>query len=201
MLPVSGRTMRLVHPTGDDESLLARMQNDDTEAYRVLVARHIDRAYGLALRILKSAADAEDVTQDAFVKTWQHRHAWQSGRAQFSTWLYRVIVNRCIDLQRAPRGQWIEEVPEPADEKEDALSSIHKRQVYGQLDEALACLPTQQRAALALSYYDELSNSDIAEVMGLSVSAVESLLKRGRQRLRELLKRAERDVRTALADR
>lgn len=185
---------------GDDE-LLARMQDDDSEAYRVLVARHIDRAYGLALRVLKSPADAEDVTQDAFVKAWLHRHSWQAGRAKFSTWLYRVIVNRCIDLRRMPRNEWLDDVQEPADESDDSITLIHRRQVYGQLEAALARLPDQQRAAVALSYYDDLGNAEIAEVLDTTVSAVESLLKRGRQRLRELLKRSERDIRHVLEER
>lgn len=187
----------LVLALGDD-ALIERMQADDAEAYRILVSRHIDRAYGLALRILKSPADAEDVTQDAFVKAWQHRQSWEAGRAKFSTWLYRVIVNRCIDLRRLPRNDWIEDVPEPADEAEDSVSLIQRRQVYGQLELALARLPAQQRAAIALSYYDDMGNADIAEVLGTTISAVESLLKRGRQRLRELLKRSEKDVRAAL---
>jgi len=198
ILPLSDPPARLERIVCDDDGLLERMREDDTAAYRELVARHIDRAYALALRILRSTADAEDVAQDAFIKTWQNRRAWQSGKAKFSTWLYRVIVNRCIDLKRAPRSQWIEQIPEPADDKEDALTTIHKRQIYGQLDSALARLPVQQRSALALSYYEEMSNGAIAEVMGASVSAVESLLKRGRQRLRELLKRSERDVRIVL---
>jgi len=190
---------RALHPAVlSDDDLISRMQNDDAEAYRELVARHIDRAYGLALRILKSPADAEDVAQDAFVRAWQHRAAWQAGRAKFSTWLYRVIVNRCIDLRRLPKNEWIEDVPEPADPGEDSVSTINRRQVYGQLEAALARLPAQQRAALALSYYEELSNAEIAEVMQTTVSAVESLLKRGRQRLRELLRRSERDIRTTL---
>jgi RNA polymerase sigma-70 factor (ECF subfamily) len=197
---MSGQAANSIPAACDDDSLLDRMRRDDTEAYRALVERHIDRAYALALRILKSTADAEDVTQDAFVKTWQNRHQWQSGRAKFSTWLYRVIVNRCIDLQRVPRRQWIEDVPEPIDNAEDAPTTLHKRQVYGQLDDALARLPPQQRIALALSYYEDRSNREIAEVMGTSVSAVESLLKRGRQRLRELLKRAEGDVRNILGE-
>jgi RNA polymerase sigma-70 factor (ECF subfamily) len=187
----------LILELGDD-ALIERMQADDAEAYRILVSRHIDRAYGLALRILKSPADAEDVTQDAFVKAWQHRQSWQAGRAKFSTWLYRVIVNRCIDLRRLPRNDWIEDVPEPADDAEDSVSLIQRRQVYGQLELALARLPAQQRAAIALSYYDDMGNADIAEVLGTTISAVESLLKRGRQRLRELLKRSENDVRAAL---
>lgn len=184
----------------DDAVLLARMKDDDPEAYRELVERHIDRAYGLALRLLKSPSDAEDVTQDAFVRTWINRHKWQSGRAEFSTWLYRVIVNRCMDFHRLPRGQWIEAVPEPADGAEDAVTCIHKRQVYGRLEDALRHLPERQRAALALSYYEDLGNPEIAEIMGISVSAVESLLKRGRQTLRDMLKRSQGEVLRALRD-
>ena len=201
MIIASANACVSIPPAMGDDELLARMQDDDADAYRVLVARHIDRAYGLALRILKSAADAEDVTQDAFVKAWLHRHSWQAGRAKFSTWLYRVIVNRCIDLRRMPRSEWIDDVPEPADAADDSVTLIQRRQVYGQLESALARLPDQQRAAVALSYYDDLGNAEIAEVLGTSISAVESLLKRGRQRLRELLKRSERDIRHVLEER
>lgn len=198
MLSLSGRSARAACTMRDDDELLERMKEDDTDAYRELVERHIDRAYGLALRMLKNSADAEDATQDAFVKAWRNRQGWQSGKAKFSTWLYRVVVNRCIDFQRAPRGQWIEDVPEPADEADDAPTALHKRQIYGQLDGAMAQLPARQRAAVALSYYEDLSNGEIAEVLGLSISAVESLLKRGRQGLRALLKQVEGEVRAVL---
>lgn len=201
MIIASANACLSIPLTTGDEDLLARMQDDDADAYRLLVARHIDRAYGLALRILRSPADAEDVTQDAFVKAWLHRHSWQAGRAKFSTWLYRVIVNRCIDLRRMPKSEWLDDMPEPADDADDSVTLIQRREVYGQLEAALARLPTQQRAAVALSYYDDLGNAEIAEVLGTSVSAVESLLKRGRQRLRELLKRSERDVRHVLEER
>lgn len=183
-----------------DDHLIERMRRNDEGAYRLLVERHIDRAYGLALRILKSQADAEDVVQEAFVKAWLNRDKWQAGRAKFSTWLYRVIVNRCIDLQRSPRSEWIDDVPEPADTAEDCVVTIQKQQVYSRLEEAVDRLPTQQRAAVLLSYYEEMTNAEIADVMGTTVSATEALLKRGRQRLREILKRSEVDVRRLLED-
>jgi RNA polymerase sigma-70 factor (ECF subfamily) len=195
ILPLRRETPGPAWALEDDDILLDRIRGDDEQAYRVLVERHIDRAYGLALRILRNAGDAEDVTQDAFIKTWQHRHAWEAGRAKFSTWLYRVVVNRCIDLQRRPRGQAIDEVPEPLDEADDAVTAIHKREMSSQLEDALARLPPQQRTALALSYYEDLGNAEVASIMGTTVEAVESLLKRGRQRLRILLKRAARDFR------
>lgn len=187
-------------PDLGDEALLERMRADDVEAYRALVERHMNRAFGVAMRVLKNPTDAEDVAQDAFVKAWTNRHRWEAGRAKFSTWLYRVVVNRCIDLRRLPREEWIDDVPEPADDAEDSVSLIHRRQVYGRLEDALGRLPTQQRVAVVLSYYEDLSNAEIAEVMNTSVSAVESLLKRGRKGLREILRHSEADVKIVFGD-
>jgi RNA polymerase sigma-70 factor (ECF subfamily) len=179
----------------EDDNLLERMKHDDVDAYRILVEKHIDHAYAIAMRMTKNQADAEDVTQDAFVKSWVNRHRWETGRAKFSTWLYRVIVNRAIDLQRLPKSEWLENVDEPIDEQIDALSFIHRQQVNERLDIALQRLPDQQRIAIILSYFEDMNNTEVAEVIGTTVSAVESLLKRGRKRLRELLKRSEDDVR------
>lgn len=97
---------RVVSPQiyDEDEPLLNRLAADDEAAFRILVERHIDRAFGIALRIVGSRADAEDVVQDTLLKVWTHRGRWQHGRAKFSTWLYRVITNRCIDLRRQPRS-------------------------------------------------------------------------------------------------
>jgi RNA polymerase sigma-70 factor, ECF subfamily len=187
-------------PLSEDDVLLEHMRNDDQDAYRLLVERHIDRAYGLALRVLKNTADAEDVTQDCLIKAWQHRKTWQAGRAKFETWLYRVIVNRCIDLQRRPKSEWLEDVPEPSDDAPDTVETIQRQQVSGRLEDAMGLLPTQQRTALVLSYYEGQSNIEIAEIMGTTISATESLLKRGRQGLRKLLKRSEGEVRHFLAD-
>lgn len=183
----------------DDDSLLTRMKADDADAYRMLVERHVDRAYAIALRMLGNVADAEDVAQECMVRAWTHRNNWQVGRAKFSTWLYRVVVNRCIDLKRVPKGSCLDDVPEPIDDQQaDAADGIHRREVFGRLEAAIRALPEQQRVALTLSYFDDLGNGEIAEILGTTVSAVESLLKRGRQGLRERLRRSERDFRQIL---
>lgn len=183
-----------------DDALLARIANNDQNAFRVLVERHIDRAYGLALRILSNRADAEDIVQDTLLKIWLHRGRWESGRAKFSTWLYRVVTNRCIDVRRQPRSEDIEQAPEVADDRPLAIAEIQKHEVNTMLDAAMGRLPDQQRVALILSYHENMSNGDIAEVMQTTVIAVESLLKRGRQRLRELLRRSEKDIRGSFTD-
>jgi RNA polymerase sigma-70 factor (ECF subfamily) len=196
----SNTTIALSPIGGGDDALLERMRLDDVDAYRTLVERHIDHAYAIAMRILKNSSDAEDVTQDAFVKAWINRRRWDAGRAKFSTWLYRVIVNRCIDKQRLLKTEWLDEVEEPAADIVDAVTAIHRQRVYGRLEDALQQLPTQQRAALVLSYYEDMSNLEVADVMGTTVGAVESLLKRGRKRLRELLQRSESEIRVGFAD-
>lgn len=183
-----------------DDTLLLRMRSDDTDAFRLLVERHLDRAYALAFRLLRNSADAEDVAQDAMVRTWTLRRDWQPGKARFSTWLYRVVVNRAIDLKRRPGGESLDDIPEPPDHGPDHLAGLQRQEIVHRLEAAIGQLPPQQRIALTLAYFDDLGNGDIAEIMGTTVSAVESLLKRGRQGLRERLHRAEHEVRQFLAD-
>lgn len=184
----------------EDSELLDELATGDEAAFRILVERHIDRAYAIALRIVGNAADAEDVVQDTMLKIWSHRGRWQHGRAKFSTWLYRVISNRCIDLRRKPRNENVETVPEVADGQPGAVEIIERNELNGMLELAMQRLPEQQRIAVIFSYHENMSNGEIAQVMDTTVAAVESLLKRGRQQLRQLLRKHERDIRTAFTD-
>jgi len=184
----------------EDEPLLRRLAEHDEAAFRLLVERHIDRAFGIALRIVGSRADAEDVVQDTLLKVWTHRGRWQHGRAKFSTWLYRVITNRCIDIRRQPKADNVDAIPEPADVRPDAATDLQRNEVTGMLEKAMQQLPEQQRIAVIFSYHEDMSNSEIAEVMNTTVSAVESLLKRGRQQLKAILRRHERDIRQSFTD-
>ncbi|RXH25938.1 RNA polymerase sigma factor [Bradyrhizobium nanningense] len=184
----------------EDSELLDKLATGDEVAFRMLVERHIDRAYAIALRIAGNAADAEDVVQDTMLKIWSHRGRWQHGRAKFSTWLYRVISNRCIDLRRKPRNENVDTVPEVADGQPGAVEIIERNELNDMLELAMQRLPEQQRIAVIFSYHENMSNGEIAQVMDTTVAAVESLLKRGRQQLRQLLRKHERDIRTAFTD-
>lgn len=200
VVPVDATDVATAEVVDEDKELLDRLAANDEVAFRLLVARHIDRAYAIALRIVESRADAEDVVQDTLLKVWTHRGRWEHGRAKFSTWLYRVVTNRCIDMRRRPRTENVDTVPEVADTQPDATSVIERNEVSGMLEAAMQRLPEQQRVAVILSYHENMSNGEIADVMETTIAAVESLLKRGRQQLREILRRHERDIRHSFTD-
>ncbi|MFN4126503.1 RNA polymerase sigma factor [Pannonibacter indicus] len=177
-----------------DDALLHAIGLGNDEAFRILVERHVDKAYAVAIRILRNPTDAEDVVQDAFMQVWTRRGEWQPGKARFSTWLFRVVTNRCIDQLRRPRTETMEAAPEIADRAADQVQAMMQEEAAFLLSAAMGQLPDPQRIALVFSYHENLSNAEIAEIMETSVFAVESLLKRGRQKLRHLLRNRASEI-------
>jgi RNA polymerase sigma-70 factor (ECF subfamily) len=171
----------------DDDELMRQVADGDRRAFAQLMDRHIDRAFSVARRVLGNRSDAEDVVQDSFLKVWQRAGQWQPGRAQFSTWLYRVIVNRCLDLKRKPKATGLDQIEEQSDDRPDALSDMAARERQARIASAVAELPERQRAAIALSYTAGLSNAAAAESLQISVKAFESLLVRAKRELRDRL--------------
>ena len=169
-----------------DEALMVRIARGDEPAFRVLARRHLPVMLGLARRILGNAADAEDVAQEAMLRVWTHAPRWQP-LALFRTWLTRVVVNLCLDRKR--RAPWVE--LEAAGEIVDPTPSAGEQAETGERDRmvaaAIAELPARQRAAIVLTYGDGMSNAQVAEILDTSVSAVETLLVRGKQNLRRKL--------------
>ncbi len=170
-----------------DEILIALAGAGDRAAYRALVDRHLTRMVGIAQRILGNRADAEDATQEAFLRIWVHAPRWQADRARFTTWAYRILMNLCLDVKRRPMGASLEGIAEPADPALDAMEELDRQQTWQRVHHAMATLPDQQRAVIALCYYEGLSNAEAAEVLSVTVGAIESLLVRARRRLRERL--------------
>ena len=177
-----------------DDELLGLIALGQEEAFKALVERHLDRGYAVAFRILRHAPDAEDVLQDAFLQVWTRRGSWQPGRAKFSTWLFRVVTNRCIDHLRKNKVAKLEELHDVKDDSSNQSSILELQEAIEVLEAAMIRLPDQQRIAIVFSYNENMSNGEIAETMQTSVSAVESLLKRGRQKLRKLLKNQGGDI-------
>ena len=170
-----------------DAELLQAIAGGDRLAFDRLSRRHLDRAYGVALRMTGSRADAQDVVQDVFLRLWQRPDAWRPGQAQFSTWLYRVVVNRCLDLKRRPKATDLDSVEEPQDPDANAEDSLLDAERNRALDGAVNQLPERQRAAIVLTYTAGLRNAEAASAMDISVKAFEALLVRAKRELRDFL--------------
>jgi len=169
-----------------DEALMAQVARGDERAYHRLARRHLPAMLGLARRILGNAADAEDVAQEAMLRVWTYAPRWQP-LAAFRTWLTRVVVNLCLDRKR--RAAWValEAAGEIVDPSPGAGERAEANERERRLAAAVAELPDRQRTAIVLTYSEGMSNAQVAEVLDTTVSAVETLLVRGKQNLRRAL--------------
>lgn len=171
-----------------DEELAARIGRGDRLAAAILIERHSDRLLGLAWRMLGERAAAEDVRQETFLTVWTHAAKWRPRGVKFEAWLYRVATNACLDrLRRRGRETTTEEPPEQSDPTPDAEESMINEDRRRAVDAALRALPERQRLAIVLCHYQELSNTDAAHAMQISLDALESLLARARRALRSAL--------------
>ena len=177
-----------------DEALLVAFGNGDLQAARALTLRLTPRVVGYAARLLGGdRAEAEDVAQDAMLRLWKVAAEWRQGEAKVTTWLYRVVTNLCTDRLRKTRGVGMDTIPEPEDDAPSVEAKMQNAARVEALEEALQVLPDRQRQAVVLRHIEGLANPDIAEIMDISVEAVESLTARGKRALAEVLagRRAE----------
>ena len=171
-----------------DEALLVAFGNGDALAARDLTARLAPRVMGFAARQLRGdRAEAEDVTQEAMLRLWKIAPEWRQGEAKVTTWLYRVTANLCTDRLRRRRGVDIDEVPEPEDDAPGVEAAMIATDRALALEMALAQLPERQRVAVVLRHLEGRTNPEIAEVLEISVEAVESLTARGKRALAAIL--------------
>jgi RNA polymerase sigma factor (sigma-70 family) len=173
-----------------DTRLIARVGKRESGAVREIVDKKLPRIIALATRMLGDRDEADDVAQEAFMRIWNVAPKWQPGAARFDTWLHRVTMNLCYDRLRRHRETTVsDEFPEQEDAAPLPDERMEASHTSERLAAALARLPARQREALVLQYYQELSNAETADLMGVSIEALESLLVRAR-----------RNLRTALAD-
>lgn len=171
-----------------DEALLVAFANGDQTAARLLATRLAPRAIGQAFRLLHDRAEAEDVVQEAMLRLWRIAPEWRQGEAQVSTWLYRVVGNLCIDrLRKRKRSVGIDEIAEPADDTPSVSDRMQDNARQQALSDALAEMPDRQAQAVSLRHLEGLGNPEIAEIMEISVEAVESLTARGKRTLAKIL--------------
>jgi RNA polymerase sigma-70 factor (ECF subfamily) len=192
--------------SGDDRLLLARAAAGDGESLETLMGRHASRIYRLAYGITRNAADAEEVVQDVFLQIVQKGQDFE-GRAALSTWIYRITTNVSLNKRRGKRRELETSLDEllpryRADGHREGERSYlvsdwsgtpERELLAGEsrrtLEAALDCLPDHYRAVLVLKDVEELSNEEVAQVVGDTVAAVKTRLHRARMALREYLTR------------
>jgi RNA polymerase sigma-70 factor (ECF subfamily) len=172
-----------------DEELLRLISGGDHNAFAVLVTRHEKRFYLAAWRTLSDNAEAEDVTQEAFLKIWQQPDLFDPDRGvKFTTWFYRVVVNLALDRGRKKKrlvsGDWMDAMPSEEASPEQETGAKERKII---IEAAIGELPERQKTALNLCFYEGMGNIEAAEVMGVTVKALESLLIRAKQAMRENL--------------
>ena len=175
----------------EDAALLRAHVAGDPDAFAVLVARHQDRLWTLALRIMRNPEDAADALQDAYISAFRRAGSYR-GEAQVSSWLYRVVVNACLDRLRSMRVRETEPLPENLDRWRRIGTTLIKdpveiKEQRSVVAAALGTLNADQRAALVLVDMEGYSVEEAARILGCAPGTVKSRCARGRARLLPLL--------------
>lgn len=173
-----------------DDALIRAVAAGDERAFRQLVARHGPKLRAIAGQFL-SDGDADDAVQDALIRLWQHAGRFDPSRAAVSTWLYRIIVNRCIDIRRQ-RFRWpwspIEAADDLPSDDIDADRIVAGTETLRSVAAIIASLPPRQRMALMLASVGERTAEDIAALLGISRAAAEQLIARARRSIRSAMR-------------
>src|ERR671939_858531 len=180
-------------------ALVRRAQAGDPDSLAQLVQSQQSYVYSIAMSLMHNPADAADMTQESFIRLMRSLHTYRA-ETRFTTWLYRLVTNICLDGLRR-RGRPIESLDEPSSTQagDDAQTAgerladsdrwtqpeeeVTLRESAAEVREALGRLPTAQRLALTLYYFEDMRYEDIAETMGLPLNTVKSHIRRGKERL------------------
>lgn len=177
-----------------DEQLVRKAQQEDEKAFGELVHRYESKVYSLALKMLRNPEDAEDVLQDTFLRAYRGIKSFQ-GNSTFSTWIYRITANSA--LMRLRRKHLPTVSIDDADERETPINiadwapgpveQLLNQETQQAMNQAIESLPPEFRQVFVLRDIEELSNSEVAEILDLSVAAVKSRLHRARLKVRDRL--------------
>jgi RNA polymerase sigma-70 factor (ECF subfamily) len=161
-----------------DRVLVDAARAGDVDAFEVLLRRHEGSVYRVALRLLGSDADAQDATQETFIRAWRGLGRFR-GDSAVSTWLYRIVTNRCLNViaARRPAENLDPDLPLSAS---DPAEITEQRERFTAVARRVMSLVPEQRAAVVLRDFEGLSYEEVAEVLGVSVAAVKGRIHRGR---------------------
>ena len=186
-LGVFDRAVSMAHDTEpSDESLVVAVGKRDERALKLLLDRHRGWAARFAERLTGDPQTAEEVVQTAFLRLWNRADRWE-GRSRFTTWFYRVLHNLSVDELRRKRIAFEVLDESQEDSTRSPMEQVQSEQTSLRVRRAVLALPQRQRSAIVLSHYEGCSQAEAASIMGVSESALESLLVRGRATLRSLL--------------
>jgi RNA polymerase sigma-70 factor (ECF subfamily) len=184
-----GRAVMRSALNGDDEALVQACQRGEVEAFRTLFEQYREPVFRLAYRLTGNADDAEDLAQEIFVRVFERIGTFR-GESAFSTWLYRLAMNVCLNHRRQPQTRESLDVleNEPTDGAANPAAVYAQRELSEQLQTAVAALPENLRSVFVLVGMEDLSYQQAAEVLGLTVEAVRMRMSRARRTLRETLR-------------
>lgn len=191
--PAAGGESGRAAERAEDRELVRSAQDGDEAAFRCLVERHGDRAYALALRIVRSASDAEEVAQDAFVRAWRALPRFR-GDSAFSSWLYRIVARRAFDRAAVLKGRRAREADiETAEDLPAAAAgpSPEGRERSRRLERLLTQLSVVPRTVVTLYYLEDRSVDEVARTLGMPENTVKTHLSRARAALRTAWTREE----------
>jgi len=176
----------------DDLELIRLIQNSELEAFSEFYDRYVNLIYSIAYNILGNQPLAEDVTQDVFLKIWLKIDQYEPGKAKVSTWLSSITRNRSIDLARKRKKfnhqiSWADAAGNQNLDGDNPEQRTELNLTRKRVREALTQLPEEQRVALALAYFRDMTHKEIAEESGEPLGTVKTRVRLGMQKLRGLL--------------
>ena len=179
-----------------DEELLDLIAGQGSHAaFSELVQRHARKFSKLAFRFTNSNEEAEDIVQDSYLKLWRDPRIWnKSKHTKFTTWFYRIILNRCIDLKRRRKHVPITDYDAFTDDMPLADENLQIKQQTISVESAFRSLSQNMQTALNLSFYEGLPHKEAAEIMGTSLKAFQSILMRSKYALKEKINKTEKPV-------
>ncbi len=185
-----GAELSVAEDADPDLALIAAVASGDQRALAQLVRRHGPRLRALASGYSAAAADADDVVQETFFTVWRTAGRFEPRGVKVGSWITRIAVNRCIDLDRRRRLRrlvGLDDAAEVRDRAVDADRDLDGRRTLAAVADDIRALPARQRAAILLAADGEKSNAEIADALGVTLGAAEQLLVRARRTLRDKL--------------
>jgi RNA polymerase sigma-70 factor (ECF subfamily) len=170
-----------------EAELVEQLSSGDEDAYRILLDRHLAPITAYVTRMMASNADTEDIVQETFLRLWTHGTRYNPDTAKLTTWLHNIAHNLCIDHFRKHNRMVQEETADEPDEQEAFVDQLTHFENAKHVEQSLMQLPERQRSAIIMCHYQGMSNRDAAVILETSVEALESLMARGRRKLRKLL--------------